>query len=114
MRDVSRVLVCGGRDYQDYKKLCQVLDELGPKFIISGGARGADTLAVRWAKDHGVPYTVRMAEWNVHGRAAGHIRNQAMLDLDKPTCVVAFPGGPGTRNMINRSRLADLEVLEVI
>lgn len=32
--------------------------------VVSGGARGVDTLAIEWAKKNGVPYKVMKAEWN--------------------------------------------------
>ena len=32
--------------------------------VVSGGARGVDSLAIDWAKKHKVKYTVKKAEWN--------------------------------------------------
>ena len=63
MKNQLRVLVCGGRDYKDWKTLSHVLssvdnsyesaDAIGPiSCIISGGARGADTMAAQWAKEN--------------------------------------------------------------
>jgi hypothetical protein len=46
-----------------------------------------------------------------HGRAAGPIRNQAILDEGKPDLVVAFPGGRGTTDMVSRVQNARIEVL---
>jgi hypothetical protein len=51
-----------------------------------------------------------MADWNTHGRAAGPIRNQRMLDEVKPELVVAFPGGRGTADMVRRAREAGVNV----
>ena len=64
--------------------------------IISGMASGADTFAVEWAARFGFPLRAFPAEWDKHGRSAGPIRNQRMLDEGKPDLVVAFPGGKGT------------------
>ena len=80
--------------------------------IISGGARGADTLAEEWADENNIPKTIVKADWKTHGKAAGPIRNQQMLDL-KPNMVVAFPGGNGTADMVRRSKKANFEVIEV-
>ena len=49
------------------------------------------------------------ADWKVRGRAAGHIRNQQMLDEGRPHLVVAFPGGRGTADMVRRARAAGIE-----
>ena len=112
-----RVLVCGGRDYQDRQFLVSVLDKLRADCVIShiiaGGARGADTFAEEWAKAVGLPCTVYRAEWERLGRKAGPTRNQQMLDLGMPNLVVAFPGGRGTADMVRRARTAGVEVIEI-
>jgi hypothetical protein len=56
--------------------------------------------------------SVFYADWDKHGRAAGPIRNQQMLDEGKPDLVVAFllPQGSGTLDMIRRTEKAGIEV----
>jgi len=112
-----KVLVCGGRDFDDRAALFAALDRLHAQrafgVVIAGGARGADTLAVEWATDRGIPTEVYMAEWDRLGRKAGPIRNQRMLDEGRPGLVVAFPGGGGTAGMIALSRKADVEVIMI-
>lgn len=68
--------------------------------IISGGARGVDSAAIDFATVHFCKLEVFKADWNKHGKAAGPIRNQQMLDEGKPDLVVAFPGGRGTQHMV--------------
>lgn len=43
--------------------------------VVSGGARGADTLAERYAQERGLQMIVFPAEWKKYGRRAGFIRN---------------------------------------
>lgn len=113
-----RVLVCGGRDYDDEDTVFRELDKLRKRYgrltIIQGGARGADGLAREWALGQS---SVRLinepADWEKHGKAAGIIRNQTMLDEHKPDMGLAFPGGRGTADMVRRMRKAGLEVIEV-
>ena len=112
---MMRVLVCGGRDYADEARVFEVLSDLKPSFLIEGGARGADTLAWRWGKrylDSDCRRTFE-ARWDLHGRSAGPIRNQQMLDEGKPDLVVAFAGGKGTADMIRRAKRAGIEVREI-
>lgn len=100
------VIVCGGRDYADREHVFSTLDDLeyyGGLTIIEGGARGADALAREWARDNNVTCISVPADWKAHGKAAGPIRNQRMLDEHKPDQVVAFPGGKGTEDMILRA-----------
>jgi hypothetical protein len=108
-----RVLVCGGRDYSDRETLFSTLDRLGVTAIITGGARGADSLAERWTYERGVPVERYEADWRRHGSAAGPIRNQEMLDQGHPDLVLAFPGGRGTADMVRRARAAGVRVAEV-
>lgn len=88
--------------------------EHGALTIIEGGATGADTLAREWwkARHVGELITVR-ADWKKHGKAAGPIRNQHMVDHYKPELVVAFPGGRGTADMVRRAKAADVKVMEI-
>lgn len=110
-----RVLVCGGRDYQNMRKVARVLDALEPRptLIIQGGAFGADACASEWAYTRNVLEHQFPADWKKHGRAAGPIRNQQMIDQGKPDLVVAFPGGPGTADMVRRAKAAGVKVIEV-
>lgn len=132
-----RVLVCGGRDYGFRPKGCPpesarayddraskqrfMLDETlrdlhktrGPfTVLINGAAAGADALAVSWALSRGLTIESYAADWKTHGRAAGPIRNQQMLDAGKPELVVAFPGGDGTADMVRKARATGVEVFE--
>lgn len=111
----ARVLVCGGRDFADRRDLFATLDDLTEvdsfAVIIHGGARGADSLAGEWADLRGVQADCYPADWKKHGRAAGPLRNQLMLDEGKPDVVVAFAGGRGTADMIARAKKAGIPVL---
>lgn len=113
----QRVLVCGGRGYTDSERLFRILDVANNAnpitLLVHGGARGADTLAQRWADDRGVCCMVYTANWKRDGKAAGPIRNQKMLDTEKPDMVIAFPGGRGTADMVQRAERAGLPVVKV-
>lgn len=105
------VLVFGGRDYTDWVKAHRVLDEIletvrkKDLIIVQGGADGADKLAKQWAIKSGVHQAEVPALWDTYDKAAGPIRNSAMLLL-RPDRAVAFPGGTGTRDMLDKVRLA--------
>jgi hypothetical protein len=109
-----RVLVCGGRNFCDELLLEKTLTSLQPKptVIIHGGARGADTLADIWAAKHGIPRDVYYANWDKYDRRAGPIRNSQMLKEGKPDLVVAFDGGIGTADMVNKALRAGVRVIQ--
>ena len=112
-----RVLVCGGRDYTDRDRVYRELDAVRRRrndiTVLEGGAFGADYYARGWCMSGGALCETYEADWQAHGRAAGPIRNQEMLDEGKPDLVIAFPGGRGTADMIRRARAAGVEVVEV-
>lgn len=114
-----RVLVCGGRHYQDREWLFGYLDILHSKeqitTVIEGGATGADTLAREWANTNGVPVKTFPVDWEQYGRAAGPIRNHQMLKEGDPELVVAFfelapTNSRGTFNMVKQAKRAGIEV----
>lgn len=114
---MTRVLVCGGRDYHDAQRIYAVLkkyhEEAGIDVLIEGGARGADSLARHWAREHGIDGPTYYADWAAHGSFAGPIRNKLMLEDGQPDVVIAFPGGSGTRDMVRKARKAGVEVVEI-
>jgi hypothetical protein len=112
-----RILICGGRDFNDFLLLDRILEERWPTqwsrkdlIIIQGGAKGADILARDWAEMNVVPFIEYPAEWNRYGKSAGFIRNKRMLDEGKPDLVIAFPGGRGTAMMVQLAREAGVPV----
>lgn len=110
------MLVCGGRDFFDNATIARVLDSVSPpiRVLINGGAPGADRGAWLWSKRKAdVRREMYLADWGLHGRAAGPIRNQRMIDEGKPDLVVAFPGGRGTADMVRRARAAGIPVREI-
>jgi hypothetical protein len=110
------VLITGGRSYAQRAHVYALLDALLRNYpgmcVAQGGATGADALARAWCKSRGQPCITMPAPWDVHGPAAGTMRNQWMLDYLKPRFVVAFPGGAGTADMKRRATRQGYEVYE--
>jgi hypothetical protein len=111
---MTRIIVCGGRDYQEPGKVYMALDRMHAvkpiSCVIEGGAMGADHWGRRWANHNRVELLTFHANWHVHGKAAGPLRNQRMIDEGKPDGIVAFPGGRGTADMVSRAEAAGLKV----
>ena len=99
-----KALVCGGREYSDYPTLARTLNSIHQDnpdnpitTLIHGAARGADSLAGRWAKTAGVPVREFPVDWNSHGQKcgnccgsgrychrAGFLRKEQMLRCGQP------------------------------
>lgn len=113
---VMKVLICGGRFFSDKDLFNLHMADFYKKNniseIIQGGARGADYLAKRWGEIANIPIKEFLPDWETHGKKAGILRNQQMLDEGKPEIVLAFPGGSGTADMVRRAKKAGITVVE--
>lgn len=122
-----RILVCGGRNYENKDDVYLALDEIVPRTetdgygnwlpmgvtIIHGGCpTGADRFADDYAVVNWTGLEIYPADWKSHGRSAGPIRNQRMIDEGNPDIVLAFPGGRGTADMVTRAKRAGIMVIE--
>jgi len=121
-----RLLVCGGRDFADE----QVFDAAIRPFVLSHDLtiicgydpdderfQGADQLAYRFARRHGLPVFAVAAKWHKFGRSAGPRRNSRMMEA-MPEQGLAFPRangewGEGTVGMVCRLCDAKIKVTEV-
>jgi hypothetical protein len=118
---VVRVLVCGSRDFDDRELMLWFCGTFrNGDVLIEGGARGADRLARQAVEALGFDVRIREfpADWERHGKAAGPIRNQQMLDEGKPDVVVAFVSKPlvesrGTADMVRRAKSTGYRVYVV-
>jgi len=108
-----KVLVCGGRNFNDFQLLINVLGEYAITEVIHGNARGADFMADEYATDMNIPIKRFPANWDDFGRSAGPIRNRQML-AERPDLVVAFPGGRGTEHMVDLAQRAGIPVRRVL
>lgn len=111
-------LVCGGRRFADQDMFDGAMSDLVrirgmPRVVIHGGAKGADMMGAIWAVKHAITCVAFSPDWNKHGKAAGPIRNQEMIDDGKPKMVIAFPGGRGTSDMVDRARKSGIDVAEI-
>jgi hypothetical protein len=112
------VLVTGGRKYNNigavFDAIVALQNEVEIDYIVHGGAEGADTLADDVAKALGINRITFPANWTKHGKAAGPIRNGAMIKMIPVDLVLAFPGNTGTKNMKEQATRNGIEVIESV
>ena len=99
------VAVVGSRTFNDYPLLCETLDAFLAQFdkvaLISGGARGADQLAERYALEHSILIQVLKPDWSV-GRHAGLLRNADIVKACDHMVAFQRENSRGTANSIER------------
>ena len=110
-----RVIIAGGRDFDDYDLVFSTMDKLlqnitEPITIVCGMARGADTLGERYAISKGYEVARFPADWGKFGKAAGYKRNEQMAQ--NADALVAFWDGSsrGTKHMIDLAHKYNLRV----
>lgn len=106
-KEIFKVIVAGGRDFNDYNLLKTKLDRIlcnkrntHQICILSGKATGADSLGERYAHENGFQVLSFPANWNLYGRQAGVKRNAEMAN--EANALIAFWDGEshGTKHMI--------------
>lgn len=108
------VAITGGRDPQeiDPEYLVDVtLSSLEITKLVSGNAKGYDTLCEDWAERNGIEIWRFPAKWRIFKNRAGPIRNYEMLKKSNPDLLVAFPGGNGTAHCVRTARKMKIPLL---
>lgn len=109
-----KIIIAGCRDFNNYVLLKSKLDfyfkNVEVTEIVSGAARGADTLGELYAKENNISVKQFPAQWDLYGRSAGFRRNEEMAKY--ADALVAFWDyeSRGTKDMINRAKLYGLKV----
>lgn len=111
-----RLLITGTRLGWDWNELREQLSEayfkLGPNTVlVHGAAPGVDTQAATIWSEWGLPTEAHPADWETHGKAAGPIRNQEMVDLGADLCLAfVHPESKGTRHCVRIAQEAGIPV----
>jgi hypothetical protein len=112
-----KVIIAGSRDFVDGRLLSDTLAGFDGEIteVFSGTAYGADQLGENWANDYGIPVHRFPPQWHLHGRAAGPLRNQQMVDL--ADALVAFKthdDSRGTNDVVDRARKKGIPTIVVV
>lgn len=107
-----KTIIAGTRDATDYSLIEESVKQSGFLIteVVSGCARGIDTLGEQWAQNNGIPVKRFPADWNRFKKSAGPIRNQQMAEYSEALIAIPSPTSRGTVDMINRARKLNLKV----
>lgn len=120
MNEEIKLAIVGGRDYTDYQTFTKIVDEYirefgTPSLIISGGAKGVDTMAYNYAKTLNIPVEVLAPEWNKYGKQAGLLRNTDIIEASTHVLALPTDKSRGTYDSIRKAQNAKkhLKVVKV-
>lgn len=98
-----KLAIIGSRTFNDYKLLCDHLEKHlnTTTMVISGAARGADSLGEKWAKENSIKTLIFPAEWDKYGKRAGYIRNEDIIK-NCDLCIAFWDGtSKGTTHSVS-------------
>ncbi|NLE01609.1 MAG: DUF2493 domain-containing protein, partial [Fibrobacter sp.] len=108
---INSLAVIGSRGFDNYPLLDAILKKMNPGCIVSGGAKGADTLASTYASKNNIPLKIFLPDYKEYGRGAPLVRNK--LIVDAADTVLAFWDGysSGTKFTIDYALQINKKVL---
>lgn len=101
-----KIIIAGSRSIQDDQlvrlHVHAILSQfsINPSEIISGEATGPDKIGETYAVMMGIPLKKMPANWGLHGRSAGPIRNRQMAEYADMAIVFWDGESRGARNMM--------------
>lgn len=124
MKTLKKVIIAGGRDFDDYEKLSEICDKIFEAIvkhseedlefeIVSGGARGADKLGEIYALDRGYSVKRFPANWDKHGKSAGFRRNAEMSEYGDILIAFWDNRSRGTKNMIDLANARKMPTITI-
>ena len=110
-----KLIIAGSREFDNYPLLKEKVDFLLKNVtedieIVSGTARGADTLGEKYARENNFQVKLFPADWNKHGKSAGFIRNEEMAKYAYACVVFWMNNSKGTKHMIDLSQKYNLKL----
>jgi hypothetical protein len=110
-----KLAIVGSRSFTDYACLEKTLFDLikidEVELIISGGAKGTDTLAEQFAKKHGIETLVFKPNWEEYGKSAGYKRNVKIVEAADEVIAFWRDSSPGTKISIDLAKKLNKKLL---
>jgi hypothetical protein len=110
-------IIAGSRDITDIRHVNFAMEKLyvvygiRPTTVISGTARGVDTLGEEWGQDHRCKIIRMPADWTTHGKSAGYKRNEHMAHNADGLVAIWDGHSRGTGHMIDTANRLKLPTL---
>ena len=106
-----KVAVIGSRTFNDYELLRQTLSKIEITLVVSGGAKGADSLGEEYANANNIPTKIFLPDWDKYGKSAGMLRNSDIIN--EAEIIVAFWDGEskGCKDAIAKANKLNKKVL---
>lgn len=107
-----KTIISGSRNITDFSIVKDSIEKSGFKIstVISGTARGVDSLGERYALENNIELMLFPADWDRYGKAAGHIRNKQMAEVADALIVIILDDSRGSTDMLETARKKNLQI----
>ena len=97
-----KLIVVGSRSIENFDLSKYISKEVS--LIISGGAKGVDTLAEKYADKHGISKLILRPNYNLYEKAAPILRNKQMVEICDSVLIVWDGKSNGTKYTIDYAK----------
>jgi hypothetical protein len=107
-----RTIIAGSRSITSLRIVAEAIKESGFKItqVVSGGARGVDSLGEEWAKIWNIPVVRFIPDWGKHGKRDGYLRNSDMANYADALIAIWDGKSRGTKHMIDLAKAKGIKV----
>jgi hypothetical protein len=107
-----KLIIAGSRNITDYEKLLSAVKllEKKPSEILSGTAKGVDSMGERWAKENNITVVKYPANWDKYGKSAGYRRNVEMAENADALLLIWDGESKGSKHMLDIAQKKDMAV----
>lgn len=100
-----KIAVVGSRSLDNYQLVKSILEQYTFSQIVSGGAKGIDTLAEQYSDELGlIKPLVILPDWKQYNRGAGAVRNRKIVDTADFVVAIWDGKSKGTKISINHAK----------
>lgn len=106
--------IIGSRTFNDYELMKKEVSLVNVECIVSGGARGADSLGKRLAEENNIYYLEFLPDYKTHGKKAPFLRNTEIVEASD--VIIAFWDGKstGTLDALKKAKKLGKKVMIVL
>ena len=102
---MKKIMICGSRSINNesliFEKLNAALVNNSDMILVSGGAKGVDSIGEAWAKSHNIQIQQYKPDWKRYGRGAGIVRNKIMIEASDYVFIFWDGISKGTKSVID-------------
>lgn len=104
-----KILIAGSRNIDAFDLSPYIPKET--TLIVSGGAKGIDTIAEKYADEHKISKLILLPQYHLYGKSAPIKRNETMVDIADTVIIVWDGKSRGTKSTLQYSKKKNKNII---